>query len=94
MFVATGSPLLKDLAKQIETPGRTKSRIKAVRGRVKGEILQALIDSSTEKDYDNVMRRIEDFNKAYPLHPLTGNDINADEMYRKKIRKYQKQQDI
>ena len=94
LFVATGSPLLKDLAKQIETPGRTKSRIKAVRGRVKGQILQALIDSSTEKDYDNVMRRIEDFNKAYPLHPLTGNDINADEMYRKKIRKYQKQQDI
>ena len=66
----TGSPLLKDLAKQFETKGMTRDRIKFLRGRRKSAIIDSVIKAGTAESYKKALDDIRAWNNAYPLTPI------------------------
>ena len=90
----TGSPLLRDLSKRFETKGLKESRIKFLRGRKRTQILDALVKSSSKEDYQRALDDIRDWNKAYPLYPITVSDIGRKEVIKRKMQKAKKRREV
>ena len=90
----TGSPLLKDLAKQFETKGMTKDRIEFLRGRRKSAILDTIINSSDENAYNDAIKDIKNWNKAYPMYPILVTDIDYKAIFKRKMQKHKKRVNV
>ena len=88
----TGSPLLKDLAKRrgIETKGMRKDRITFLRGKRKSAMLDKLIKAESRETYDDVIRDVRQWNKAYPDYKINITDIDHKAVMKRKMRKWKK----
>ena len=90
----TGSPLLKDLAKQFETKGMTRDRIKFLRGRRKSAIIDSVIKAGTAESYKKALDDIRAWNNAYPLTPILVTDIDYKAILKRKMKKYKKMGEV
>ena len=88
----TGSPLLKDLAKRrgIETKGMRKDRITFLRGKRKSAMLDKLIKAESRETYDEVIRDVRQWNRAYPDYKINITDIDHKAVMKRKMRKWKK----
>tara|TARA_R110002050_G_scaffold95663_1_gene199235 strand:+ start:403 stop:4128 length:3726 start_codon:yes stop_codon:yes gene_type:complete len=94
IFKMTGSPLLKDFSKRLETDNQTKERIEFLRGRRKSAIVDSLIKSSTNEDYQKAIEDIKDWNRAYRMFPINITDINYKAIIKRKLNKLKKRQEV
>lgn len=86
----TGSPLLKDLAKQFETKGLKQSRIEFLRGRRKSALIDTIIKSETPEAYQQAFEDMRKWNSAYPMYPILITDIDYKAVIKRKMQKHKK----
>jgi len=90
----TGSPLLKDFAKQLETKGLKQSRIEFLRGRRKSAILESIIKSETPEAYQQALEDMRNWNSTYPMYPILVTDIDYKAVIKRKMQKHKKKADV
>jgi len=90
----TGSPLLKDVAKRIETGGMTQSRIEFLRGRRKSSIIDSVIKAGTPEAYQDALEDMRNWNSSYPLYPILVTDIDYKAIVKRKMQKAKKQRQV
>ena len=90
----TGSPLLKDVAKRIETGGMTQSRIEFLRGRRKSAIIDSVIKAGTPEAYQDALEDMRNWNSSYPLYPILVTDIDYKAIVKRKMQKAKKQRQV
>ena len=90
----TGSPLLKDFAKRLETKGLKQSRIEFLRGRRKSAILESIIKSETPEAYQQALEDMRNWNSTYPMYPILVTDINYKAVIKRKMQKHKKRADV
>ena len=90
----TGSPLLKDFAKQLETKGLKQSRIEFLRGRRKSAILDTIIKSETPEAYQQALEDMRNWNSTYPMYPILVTDIDYKAVIKRKMQKHKKRADV
>jgi len=90
----TGSPLLKDFAKRLETKGLKQSRIEFLRGRRKSAILESIIKSETPEAYQQALEDMRNWNSTYPMYPILVTDIDYKAVIKRKMQKHKKKADV
>tara|TARA_R100000655_G_scaffold25256_1_gene51336 strand:+ start:29279 stop:33004 length:3726 start_codon:yes stop_codon:yes gene_type:complete len=90
----TGSPLLKDVAKRLETKGLKQSRIEFLRGRRKSSIVDTIIKSETPEAYQQALEDMRNWNSTYPMYPILVTDIDYKAVIKRKMQKHKKRADI
>ena len=90
----TGSPLLRDVSKRLETKGLKTSRIKFLRGRRKSALLDRIIKSSTPESYREAIEDMKKWNQSYPMFPILITDIDYKAVVKRKMQKYKKRQNV
>lgn len=90
----TGSPLLKDVAKRLETKGLKQSRIEFLRGRRKSAIVDTIIKSETPEAYQQALEDMRNWNSTYPMYPILVTDIDYKAVIKRKMQKHKKRADI
>ena len=86
----TGSSLLREGSKRLETDGMKLSRIKSTRSRRLVKILDMLEKSESPNDYDKAIGEVRAWNKSFPQYPILSPDINVKKIYQRKLRRYKK----
>ena len=90
----TGSPLLKDVAKRIETKGMKLDRIKFLRGRRKSAIIDSVINAGTQEAYQKALEDIKNWNSTYPMFPILVTDIDYKAIIKRKMQKAKKRKQV
>jgi hypothetical protein len=90
----TGSPLLRDVSRRLETKGLKTSRIKFLRGRRKSALLDRIIKSSTPESYREAIEDMKKWNQSYPMFPILITDIDYKAVVKRKMQKYKKRQNV
>lgn len=90
----TGSPLLKDFAKRVETTGMKKDRIEFLRGRRKSALLDKIIKSESSEAYAEAIDDINEWNNAYQNYPILITDINHKAVLKRKMQKWKKRGEV
>ena len=90
----TGSPLLKDVAKRIETKGMKLDRIKFLRGRRKSAIIDSVINAGTQEAYQKALEDIKNWNSTYPMFPILVTDIDYKAIVKRKMQKAKKRKQV
>lgn len=86
----TGSPLLRDVSRRLETKGLKTSRIKFLRGRRKSALLDRIIKSSTPESYREAIEDMKKWNQSYPMFPILITDIDYKAVVKEKCRSIRK----
>ena len=90
----TGSPLLKELAKQVETTGMKKERIEFLRGRRKSALLDKIIKSETPEAYAEAIEFMNRWNSIYRNYPILITDIDHKAVFKRKMQKWKKRGEV
>tara|TARA_R100001129_G_scaffold9368_1_gene6503 strand:+ start:11559 stop:15302 length:3744 start_codon:yes stop_codon:yes gene_type:complete len=90
----TGSPLLKELAKQVETTGMKKERIEFLRGRRKSALLDKIIKSETPEAYAEAIEFMNRWNSIYRNYPILITDIDHKAVFKRKMQKWEKRGEV
>ena len=84
----SGSPLLKDFSKRLETPGLKQQRIVRLRGRFKSKLLDSIIKADTVEAYQEAIVDARQWNDAYPQYRITLQDIDHKAVIKRKMKKW------
>ena len=87
----TGSSLLREASKRIETEGMKLDRIKSSKGFRVRKIMNMLEKAQTSEDYDRAYAEVDAWNNANTQFPITMSDISFKKLMQRKMKRYKKQ---